>query len=60
MTTPMISGLNGWRDEMRRGPSTHPTPPVKDATTAQTGSNDAIRYEARRRTGAAGIWAMRW
>jgi hypothetical protein len=39
----MMRGLKGWREEMRIGPNIHPTPPVKNATTAQTGKRDARR-----------------
>ena len=41
----MTSGLIGWRDEMRIGPSIHPTPPVNNATTAQTGNRNPSRYK---------------
>ena len=41
-----MRGLSGWRDERRIGPNIHPTPPVKNATTAQTGKRHASTYKS--------------
>ena len=56
---PDEKGPERLRDERRMGPTSTRRRPVKNATTAQTGSSDASRYmrgEAMR----ARIWAMRW